>query len=84
MRTKYDLNIFRGIKRTLLITFILFSFLTAKAQSTDTAKQVFISVEQEPSFPGGIDRFYLYLQHNLVYPTDAVKKELKERCSLVL
>ncbi len=67
------------MKKTLLITFILFSFLTVKAQDTDTAKRIFTFVEMEPSFPGGIDGFYRYLQTNIKYPPDAKKKGYRGR-----
>ena len=65
------------MKKTLLITFILFSFITAKAQNTDTANRIFTFVEMEPSFPGGIDEFYGYLQANIKYPPDAKKNRLQ-------
>jgi TonB family protein len=47
---------------------------TKNASNTEPA---FIAVEKEPSFPGGIDRFYSYLQYNLVYPADAFKKRIE-------
>jgi TonB family protein len=65
------------MKKPLLITFILFSFVTAKAQDTDTAKRIFTAVEAEPAFPGGIDEFYRYLQANVKYPPDAKKARLQ-------
>jgi TonB family protein len=65
------------MKKTLLITCILFSFITVKAQDTDTVKRIFTSVEVEPTFPGGIEEFYRYLQANVKYPPDAKKNRLE-------
>ena len=65
------------MKKTLLITFILFSFITVKAQDADTVKRIFTAVEVEPAFPGGIDEFYRYLQVNIKYPPDAKKNRLQ-------
>jgi TonB family protein len=65
------------MKRILLITLLLSSAFLVKAQPADTTKRVFTIVEAEPSFFGGMDRFYLYLQANIKYPADAIKNKLQ-------
>ena len=44
-----------------------------KQVTEEDPNQIFTAVEQEPSFAGGIDKFYKYLQNNIRYP--AVAKE---------
>ena len=61
------------MKRILFTYFLILFVIAAKAQIIDTTKQIFTAVEMEPSFPGGIDRFYRYLQANIRYPDSAVK-----------
>ena len=34
-------------------------------------QKIFSAVEQEPQFPGGLEKFYNYLQNNLKYPEKA-------------
>ena len=38
---------------------------------------VFSVVEHEPKFPGGIKKFYKFLQNNLRYPAEAFKKNIQ-------
>ncbi len=65
------------MKKLLFTCFLTLSLVTAKAQTTDTVTQIFTAVEKEPSFPGGLDRFYMFLQANIKYPTNAVKNHLE-------
>jgi periplasmic protein TonB len=64
------------MKRTLLtlISFLLF-ILTAKAQMTDSARNsnagIFVSVQQPPQFPGGINQFYRFVSKTIRYPVVA-------------
>lgn len=39
--------------------------------------KVFTEVEHEPSFPGGLDKFYKFLQQNIKYPAEARKKTVQ-------
>ncbi len=39
--------------------------------------KVFTAVEHEPSFPGGLDKFYQFLQQNIKYPAEARKKNVQ-------
>lgn len=44
-----------------------------KQVTEEDPNKIFAAVEKEPAFPGGIDKFYAYLQKNVKYP--AVAKE---------
>jgi TonB family protein len=51
---------------------------TFDAKITSNAEQVFTDVETQPTFSGGgMDKFYAYLQLNMVYPPGAVKKRIQ-------
>jgi TonB family protein len=66
--------------KPILITFALVSiFSIANAQQSDTTSQnrIFTFVEQEPTPPGGMFRFYQYLGENTKYPDGAVKKRIE-------
>lgn len=39
--------------------------------------KVFTAVEMEPSFPGGVDKFFTYLHANIKYPPNAVKDKIQ-------
>lgn len=39
--------------------------------------KVFTEVEHEPNFPGGLNKFYKFLQQNIKYPTEARKKKVE-------
>ncbi|SDT49742.1 TonB protein C-terminal [Mucilaginibacter mallensis] len=54
-----------------LLIFLTISFGIVNAQDTtkkDTSKRIFVAVEQEPLFPGGVQGFYKYIAKNLKYP----------------
>jgi TonB family protein len=40
-------------------------------------KKIFTAVEKDPSFPGGVDAFFRFLQANTKYPDNAVKKRIE-------
>jgi protein TonB len=44
--------------------------------SVDPAK-IFTAVEMEPSFPGGIEVFYKFLQYNIRYPAKAFEDKIQ-------
>ncbi|HTD40604.1 MAG TPA: energy transducer TonB [Mucilaginibacter sp.] len=52
-----------------------------KTDAPDTSSvnrsKIFTAVEMEPSFPGGVDRFYQFLQYNVKYPAEAVKYKVQ-------
>jgi protein TonB len=70
------------MKKTLLTLFSLLFILTAKAQS-DTSNGiaadtlVFTSVQQQPLFPGGINKFYVYLEKYIRYPAIARENHIQ-------
>ncbi|MBV8390030.1 MAG: energy transducer TonB [Mucilaginibacter sp.] len=39
--------------------------------------KIFTAVEQEPSFPGGLEKFYKFLQSNIRYPAVAFEKKVQ-------
>lgn len=51
--------------------------VTFDAKNTNNQEPIFTSVEVEPRFKGGMASFYTYLQQNLVYPNNAVKRRLE-------
>jgi protein TonB len=64
------------MKKLSLTVFLSFSLLCVKAQTADTLKKVdtgkvFVSVEQEPQFPGGLHEFYMFISRNIRYPAEA-------------
>lgn len=48
-----------------------------KAQNTPNKVYDFVSVEKQPSFPGGISNFYRYLSHEIKYPVAAQRNNTK-------
>lgn len=38
-------------------------------------EEVYQVVEQQPSFPGGMEELFKYLTYNVKYPIDATKKQ---------
>jgi TonB family protein len=70
------------MKKTLIIAFCVAGSLAAKAQSTDSVKLEakvqpdqanFISVEQQPEFPGGNDKFLGFIARTVRYPMNSFK-----------
>lgn len=61
---------------TLLISLLLGWLLPLQAQSDsiNADNTYYVIVEQEPSFPGGIDALYQYLGSNIIYPATATQK----------
>lgn len=61
-------------KPKTLIALLICTLFTVGAQAQDTTKtppNIFVAVEQEPTFPGGIPAFYKYIGSNLKYPSVA-------------
>jgi len=46
---------------------------------TDTESQVFdfVSIETQPSFPGGMEHFYAFISKSVKYPAEAVKNNIQ-------
>lgn len=45
-------------------------------------QKVFSAVEKEPTFPGGLDKFYQFLQSNIKYPDVAKRNDVQGRVFL--
>ncbi|MEQ8878827.1 MAG: TonB family protein [Cyclobacteriaceae bacterium] len=41
------------------------------AEDSDPNNPLFVIVEDQPEYPGGIDAFYRYIANNMIYPTEA-------------
>jgi protein TonB len=76
------------MKKTLITFSMLAAFTVAKAQTTDTLKGlradtlVFTSVQQEPQFPGGMNKFYYYLSGVIRYPGASAQKHIQGKVLL--
>ncbi len=73
------------MKRILFTILAVIVVLSAKAQKADTLKgpdadtTIYVSVEHEPEFPGGINKFLRYLASNIKYPPDARAHNIQGR-----
>ncbi len=69
------------MKPILIAIALLVIFSSAKAQQTETSagdsNKIFTAVEKDPSYKGGLDKFYAYLQKYTQYPAEAYKKKLE-------
>lgn len=77
------------MKRLALLLSAIFLTNMAFCQEEKKASvddEVFVVVEEQAEFPGGLDSMYAYIQKNLKYPEAAKKKALKEElsCNLLL
>lgn len=71
------------MKKLLLLCTALFALaVSVEAQSVDTANNtndVFIEYEVSPSFPGGDEALYKFIEENLIVPQEAREKEIEGR-----
>ncbi|HVW14969.1 MAG TPA: energy transducer TonB [Mucilaginibacter sp.] len=73
------------MKPILITIAIIGSFAFAKAQQADTIKKValdsvssvFTAVEQEPTYPGGLKKWFNYIKTNLQYPEKAKESQVE-------
>jgi TonB family protein len=68
------------MRTTALCIFLLFNFFDADAQNVvvpDTAAPVFVEPETMAVFEGGENMFYRFLNVELVYPAEAVEREIQ-------
>ncbi len=49
-------------------------YLATTAPPEETAEEVLIFAETQPSFPGGIEAFYSYLSETVTYPKQAIRR----------
>lgn len=43
----------------------------------EETEQIFLKVEEDPAFPGGLTAFYKYVSKNLDYPKQAIRNEVQ-------
>ena len=55
---------------------------SAKNDPNDFKVYDFVSLETQPTFPGGMEKFYNYLKQNLRYPADAKTNKLEGKVFL--
>ncbi len=74
------------MKRTVLFLFLALTGFFAAAQSevktvkpTTETEEVFVVVEDEPEFPGGMEALYRYLASNINYPDEAKAEKIQGR-----
>lgn len=56
--------------------------IDAADTSSANRSKIFTAVEQEPSFPGGIEQFYRFLQSNIRYPAKAFENNVQGKVFL--
>ena len=67
-------------KNVIIALVILSSFSLCHSQDTtmsNISEEPFVFHDQMPEFPGGDDALMLFIQKNLKYPKDALKKEIE-------
>ena len=72
------------MKKTILLIAMLLSGAMLMAQNTevvvnptDNDEEVFLVVEDEPEFPGGMEALYKYLASNIKYPAAAKEQKIQ-------
>ena len=65
----------------LLLSAILLTNIAFCQEETKTSgdEPVFVIVEEQAEFPGGLDSMYAYIQKNLVYPEKAIAEGIEGR-----
>lgn len=78
-------------KINLISAALLIASVTVKAQQTEPklpngsdvvvlkvdSNAIFTAVEKVPEFPGGLEQFYKFLQHNIRYPAVAFENKVQ-------
>ena len=66
------------ITLTLILTGTILTYgQTDDKKTDDQAQEKFYKVDISPTFPGGIPKFFEYLNKNLIYPKDAKKEKIE-------
>lgn len=55
---------------------------SSSSNSGDSKVYDFVSLEQQPSFPGGMEQFYVYLRKSIKYPKEAFEKKIEGKVFL--
>ncbi len=53
---------------------VLENYLASAEPPEETADEILIFAETQPSFPGGLDAFYRYLSETVAYPKQAIRR----------
>jgi protein TonB len=62
----------------LFLLSLLFAFASqTRVLAQDDKLFEFVSMEQPPTYPGGIEAFYKYLGQNIKYPKAAIKNKIQ-------
>jgi len=69
------------MKTFLFSLFFLSTNANIGFSQTDSLYEIFVS-DEEPTFPGGYPALMKYIQENLVYPKDAIEKNLQGKVYL--
>ncbi len=70
---------------TLLPEIVIRGYLKTSESTTDVGDNKiydFVSLDQQPTFPGGMDKFYGYLKSTMVYPTEAKANKVEGKVFL--
>lgn len=81
------LSIKKSPMKKILLSIVIALMGTALAAQTDvtpqvttaTEEEVFVVVEEDPEFPGGMDALYQYLASNIRYPKQAKEEGIQGR-----
>ena len=78
------------MKKTLFTTIIVLMVLGAKAQQPDTLQRsaadtsIYKDVQQAPTFPGGITKFYYFLSRVIRYPANAREENIQGKVIIAM
>jgi len=61
----------------LALTGIAMCFNLAKAQNSPNKVYDFVSVQKQPAYPGGIEKFYAFIKQEIKYPDVARKNKIQ-------
>jgi TonB family protein len=66
-----------SISDNALQNIVITAMPITKELETDRTVYNFVSIEQPPTYPGGIEQFYRFLGNNIKYPAAAVDNEIQ-------
>jgi periplasmic protein TonB len=72
------------MKRVFFSIMFLLVVSGLKAQSDATISKIdsgkiFVSIDKNPEFPGGLEKFYNFLDHTIIYPKIASQNNIQGR-----
>ncbi|MGV3546830.1 MAG: TonB family protein [Pedobacter sp.] len=72
-----DATVKKGYKNLNTITIIGYAPKLKSAEDDDNTVYSFVSLENPPTYPGGIESFYKFLGANIKYPKDAADNNIQ-------